>query len=75
MDCDTHASEGSSSSRSITSTPTSLISAEVNSGSKLLVDSSDSTTGLNGGVTCFKERASQSMFLKNGCSFSSAASR
>ena len=75
MDCDTHASEGSSSSRSISSTPTSLMSADVNSGSKLLVDSSNSTTGLKGGVTCFKERACQSIFLKNGCSFSSAASR
>jgi hypothetical protein len=55
--------------------PTSLILAVVNSGSKFAVDSSDSTTGLNGGVTCFRRRAFQSIHEKNECSFSSAASR
>lgn len=74
IDCDTQSSEGSSSSKSIASNPTSRTSAEVNSGSKLAVDSSDSTTGLKGGVTCLSERAFQSMQLKKGCSLSSAAS-
>lgn len=46
----------------------------MNSGSKLSVDSSLSTIGLKGGVICFLPRASQSIDLKNGCSFSSAVS-
>lgn len=74
IDCDTQSSEGSSSSKSMASNPTSRTSAEVNSGSKLAVDSSDSTTGLKGGVTCLSKSAFQSMQLKKGCSLSSAVS-
>lgn len=72
----TQASDGSSSSRkSLTPNPLSFRSVVVNSGSKLATDSSDSTTGLKGGVTCLRERAFQSRGAKNVCSFSSAASR
>jgi len=72
----TQASDGSSSSRkSLTPNPLSFRSVVVNSGSKLATDSSDSTTGLKGGVTCLRESAVQSIGLKNVCSFSSAASR
>ena len=72
----TQASDGSSSSRkSLTPSPLSFKSVVVNSGSKLATDSSDSTTGLKGGVTCLRESAFQSMGAKKVCSFSSAASR
>ena len=67
----THPSIGSSSSNGFAD----WTDVEVNSGSKLATDSSDSTTGLNGGVTCLEARATQSTDLKNGWSLSSAASR
>jgi hypothetical protein len=50
-------------------------SDDVKSGSKLATLSSDSTTGLKGGVICLLARRFQSMDLKKGCSLSSAASR
>lgn len=54
---------------------TSRKSVKVNSGSKLATDSSDSTSGLNGGGIFFWYKASKSMSLKNACSFKSDASR
>ena len=72
----TQASDGSSSSRkSLTPNTLSFKSVVVNSGSKLATDSSDSTTGLKGGVTCLRKSAFQSIGAKNVCSFNSAASR
>lgn len=66
-ECESHSSDGSSSSGSSKkSIPASRRSEEVNSGSKLVTDSSDSTTGLNGGVTCLRANASQSIDLKKG---------
>ena len=50
-------------------------SDDVKSGSKLATLSSDSTTGLKGGVICLLASRCQSIDLKNGCSLSSAASR
>jgi hypothetical protein len=47
----------------------------VNSGSKLATLSSESTMGLKGGVICFLYKRSQSIDLKKGCSFNSAAPR
>lgn len=67
----THPSIGSSSSNGLAD----WTEVEVNSGSKFATDSSDSTTGLNGGVTCLDASATQSTDLKNGWSLSSAASR
>lgn len=62
LDWLTHPSIGSSSSKGLAADT----DVDVNSGSKLATDSSDSTTGLKGGVTCFEARATQSTDLKKG---------
>eukprot|EP00463_Aulacantha_scolymantha_P006052 TRINITY_DN7579_c0_g1_i1.p2 TRINITY_DN7579_c0_g1~~TRINITY_DN7579_c0_g1_i1.p2 ORF type:complete len:96 (+),score=9.14 TRINITY_DN7579_c0_g1_i1:287-574(+) len=50
------------------------ISSPVNFLSKLFVSSNDEITGLNGGVTSFRKRASQFILLKKRCSLTSSAS-